>query len=245
MNTGIHKSLRRQDITFEEKDQSLRDDVRTLGAMVGDLIREQNGDDLFELVENARLRAIRRREGNEKPGEELSALIKDLDPKIASQLIRGFSTYFQMVNTAEKVHRIRRRRDYLRDVAIYQPGGLEDTLIKLKASGMTIDDVQALLDSMSIEPVFTAHPTESTRRTILRKEQNIVKHLVDLLNPTMTPQETKAALQNIRMLATTGWQTAEHPSEQMMVADELEHILFFMTDVLYRAMPPFYEDFLS
>ena len=98
---------------------------------------------------------------------------------------------------------------------------------------------------MSIEPVFTAHPTESTRRTILRKEQNIVKHLVDLLNPTMTPQETTAALQNIRMLATTGWQTAEHPAEEMTVADELEHVLFFMTDVLYRAMPPFYEDIRS
>ena len=115
MDTGVHKSLRRQDITFEEKDQSLRDDVRTLGAMVGDLIREQNGDELFELVESARLRAIRRREGNEKPGEELDTLVKDLDPGTASQLIRGFSTYFQMVNTAEKVHRIRRRRDYLRD----------------------------------------------------------------------------------------------------------------------------------
>jgi phosphoenolpyruvate carboxylase len=237
--------MRRQDITFEEKDQSLRDDVRTLGAMVGDLIREQNGDDLFEMVENSRLRAIRRREGNEKPGEELSALIGNLDPGIALQLIRGFTTYFQMVNTAEKVHRIRRRRDYLRDVAIYQPGGLEDSLIKLKASGMSVDDLQVLLDSMSIEPVFTAHPTESTRRTILRKEQNIVKHLVDLLNPTMTPQETTAALQNIRLLATTGWQTADHPAEQMTGADELEHVLFFLTDVLYRAMPPFYEDIRS
>ena len=245
MGRGVHKSLRRQDITFEEKDQSLRDDVRTLGAMVGDLIREQNGDELFELVEGARLRAIRRREGNEKPGEELKALVKNLDPRTASQLIRGFSTYFQMVNTAEKVHRIRRRRDYLRDVRIYQPGGLEDSLIKLKASGMDIEGLQALLNSMSIEPVFTAHPTEATRRTILRKEQNIVRHLVDLLNPSMTPQETAAALQNIRMLATTGWQTAEHPSEQMTVADELEHILFFLTDVLYRSMPPFYEDIRS
>jgi phosphoenolpyruvate carboxylase len=158
MGRGVHKSLRRQDITFEEKDQSLRDDVRTLGAMVGDLIREQNGDELFELVEGARLRAIRRREGNEKPGEELKALVKNLDPRTASQLIRSFSTYFQMVNTAEKVHRIRRRRDYLRDVRIYQPGGLEDSLIKLKASGMDIEGLQALLNSMSIEPVFTAHP---------------------------------------------------------------------------------------
>jgi len=242
MNPGLHKTLRRQDITFEDKDQALRDDVRTLGAMVGDLIREQGGDDLFEFVENARLRSIRRREGNEKPGEELAELVENLDPNLALQVIRSFSTYFQMVNTAEKVHRIRRRRHYLRDVGHYQPGGFEDTLVKLKASGMTIEGLQALIDSLRIEPVFTAHPTEPTRRTILRKEQNIVRYLVSLLNPTMTAQEKHAALENIRLLITTGWQTDEHPSEQMSVADELEHVLFFMTDVLYRATPPFYED---
>ena len=242
MGTGVHKSLRRQDITFEDKDQSLRDDVRSLGSMLGDLIKEQDGEELFELVENARVCAIRRREGNEKPGEELGKVVENLDPDLALQLIRSFSTYFQMVNTAEKVHRIRRRREYLRDVEHYQPGGPEDILLKLKASGMDLDGLQKLLDSLVIEPVFTAHPTEPTRRTILRKEQNIVKHLVDLLNPTMTPQESHAALQNIRLLATTGWQTSEHPSEQMTVADELEHVLFFVTDVLYRAMPPFYED---
>ncbi len=242
MTTGINKSLRRQDITFEDKDQALRDDVRTLGAMLGDLIREQSGDALFEFVENARLRAIRRREGNEKPGESLADLVSGLEPKQALQVIRSFSTYFQMVNTAEKVHRIRRRREYLRDVVHYQPGGLEDTFIKLKASGLGPDEMKELLDSLLIEPIFTAHPTEPTRRTMLRKEQNIVKHLIDLLNPTMTPQETNAALQNIRLLATTGWQTDEHPSEQMTVADELEHVLFFVTDVLYRAVPPFYED---
>ena len=245
MNPENHKSLRRQDITFEDKDQALRDDVRTLGAMVGDLIREQSGDDLYEFVENARLRAIRRREGNEKPGEELAELVGNLDATEALQVIRSFSTYFQMVNTAEKVHRIRRRREYLRDVVHFQPGGLEDIFIKLKASGLDANGLQELLDSLSIEPIFTAHPTEPTRRTILRKEQNIVKHLVDLLNPTMTPQETDAALQNIRLLATTGWQTDEHPSEQMTVADELEHVLFFVTDVLYRAVPPFYEDIES
>ncbi len=245
MSTGIQKSLRRQDITFEDKDQALRDDVRTLGAMLGDLIREQSGDELYEFVEAARLRAIRRREGNEKPGEELSELVGGLDAKEALQVIRSFSTYFQMVNTAEKVHRIRRRREYLRDVVHYQPGGLEDTFIKLKAAGLDIDALVDLLNSLSIEPVFTAHPTEPTRRTMLRKEQNIVKHLIDMLNPTMTPQETNAALQNIRLLATTGWQTDEHPSEQMTVADELEHVLFFVTDVLYRALPPFYEDIES
>ncbi len=245
MSKKIHKTLRRQDITFEDKDQSLRDDVRMLGALVGQLIREQGGDELFEFVENARLRSIRRREENEKPGEELAEFVGNLDPELALEVIRSFSTYFQMVNTAEKVHRIRRRREYLRDVGMYQPGGLEDTLVKLKASGMDVDGLQQLINSLRIEPVFTAHPTEPTRRTILRKEQRIVRHLIDMLNPTMTPQETAAALENIRLLATTGWQTDEHPSEQMTVSDELEHVLFFVTDVLYRAMPPFYEDIES
>ena len=242
MASGAYKALRRQDITFEDKDQALRDDVRVLGTLVGNQIREQGGDDLFEFVETARLRSIRRREQNEREGEELAALVEDLDPEQALQVIRSFSTYFQMVNTAEKVHRIRRRREYLRDVERYQPGGPEDTFLKLKASGMSLAELLALIGSLQIEPVFTAHPTEPTRRTILRKEQQIVKHLVDMLNPTMTPQESNAALQNIRLLATTGWQTDEHPSEQMTVADELEHVLFFITDVLYRSIPPFYED---
>jgi len=242
MGNGAYKALRRQDITFEDKDQSLRDDVRILGALVGDLIREQGGDKLFDFVETARLRSIRRRENNELEGEELASLVDGLEPDEALQVIRSFSTYFQMVNTAEKVHRIRRRREYLRDVDHFQPGGPEDTLMKLKASGMDVEQLQALINSLHIEPVFTAHPTEPTRRTILRKEQNIVRHLVDMLNPTMTPQESKTALANIRLLATTGWQTDEHPSEQMTVADELEHVLFFITDVLYRSIPPFYED---
>ena len=237
-----NKGIRRQDVHFTDREQSLRDDVRTLGTMVGDLIREQGGEPLFDFVEKARLRSIRRREYNERPGEELAELVHDLDPEFALSVIRSFSTYFQMVNTAEKVHRIRRRREYLRDVGQHQPGGLEDSLMRLKATGTDPEALQALIDTLRIEPVFTAHPTEPTRRTILRKEQNIVRHLVELLNPTMTPQETHAALQNIRLLITTGWQTDEHPSEQMTVADELEHVLFFVTDVLYRAIPVFYED---
>ena len=238
----MRRALRRQDITFEDKDQALRADVHMLGSLVGDLIREQGGDELFELVENARLRSIRRREENEKPGEELADLVKNLDLSVAMEVIRSFSTYFQMVNTAEKVHRIRRRREYLQEVGQFQPGGLEETLVKLKAAGVSLDALQALLDHIRIEPVFTAHPTEPTRRTILRKEQHIVRRLIDMLNPTMTVQETLACLENIKLEVTTGWQTDEHPSEQMTVADELEHVLFFITDVLYATIPPFYED---
>jgi len=236
------KSLRRQDITFEHKDQALRDDVRMLGTLIGELIQDQGGDELFDIVETARLRSIRRREGNELPGERLEDLIHNIDLSLAMEVIRSFSTYFQMVNTAEKVHRIRRRREYLQEVGQYQPGGLEETLMRLKASGLDLDGLQDLLNRIQVEPVFTAHPTEPTRRTILRKEQHIVRRLIDMLNPTMTAQETNACIENIKLEVTTGWQTDEHPSEQMTVADELEHVLFFVTDVLYRVMPPFYED---
>jgi len=234
--------LRRQDITFEDKDQALRADVRTLGALVGDLLREQGGDELFDFVETARLRAIRRREGNERPDETLAEFLKDIDLSLAGDVIRAFSTYFHVTNTAEKVHRIRRRREYLQEVGQYQPGGLEETLVKLKAAGFDASALQKLLNSMRIEPVFTAHPTEPTRRTVLRKEQRIVRRLIDMLNPTMTAQEKHACIENIKLDVTTGWQTQEHPAERMTVSDELEHVLFFVTDVLYRAIPPFYED---
>lgn len=234
--------MRRQDIIFEDKDQALRDDVRTLGALVGSLIREQGGEALFDFVETARIRAIRRREGNNLPGEKLIDLTVDQAPDFATEVIRSFSTYFQMVNTAEKVHRIRRRREHLKEAGDYQPGGFEDMLLQLKATGLDREGLQGILDRLHIEPVFTAHPTEPTRRTILRKEQHIVRRLVDMLNPTMTVQEKRASLANIRLEVTTGWQTHEHPSERMTVADELEHVLFFLTDILYRVVPPFYED---
>jgi len=238
----MHRKLRRQDITFEDKDQPLRQDVRILGTLVGELLKDQGGDELFDIVESARLRSIRRREENEVPGEGLAELVSNLDLSLAMEVIRSFSTYFQMVNTAEKVHRIRRRREYLQEIGQFQPGSLEETLVKLKANGMDIQGLQDLLNRICIEPVFTAHPTEPTRRTILRKEQNIVRRLIDMLNPTMTAQETHACMQNIKLEMATGWQTDENPSEQMTVADELEHVLFFLTDVLYKAMPPFYED---
>ena len=182
----------------------------------------------------ARLRVIRRREGNGIPGEERAGRVKGLDLPLAMQVIHAFATYLQMVNTAEKVHQIRRRRVYLQEVGQYQPGGLEETMVKLKAAGLDLPALQDLLNRISIEPVFTAHPTEPTRRTILRKEQRIVRSLIDMLNPTMTVQETHTCHENIKLEMTTGWQTDENPSEQMTVADELEHVMFFMTDVLYR-----------
>ena len=221
--------------------RALREDVRRLGRLVGELIKDQGGEALFDLVETARRTAIDRREGTRSAQDRLVELVNSLDGNVAREFIRAFSTYFQMVNTAEKVHRIRRRREYLKDAEHAQPGGIEDTVLRLKALGFDAPELLNVLSGLLVEPVFTAHPTEPTRRTILRKQQNIVRELIEMLDPSMTPQETTTALARIRMEMTTGWQTEEHPSEGMTVGDEAEHVLFFLTDVLYRMIPPFYE----
>ena len=233
--------MKRKDIHFSEKDIPLRDDVRILGAMVGQLVEEQGGNRLFDAVEAARQASIQRRDGEPDSTQKLTRLVTPPTASEAEELIRAFSTWFQVVNTAENVHRIRRRRDYLNDTEEAQPSGLDDAISIMKQESFGSEQIQAYLDSLLIEPVFTAHPTEPTRRTILRKELRIARRLVERLDPTMTPQETRACMERIRGDITSAWQTEEHPSEGMTVSDELEHVLFFITDIIYRMIPAFYE----
>ncbi|MEM8548893.1 MAG: phosphoenolpyruvate carboxylase, partial [Pseudomonadota bacterium] len=200
----------RKQIVFADKDRPLRKDVRILGGMVGELLREQCGDAFYEKVETIRQLAIRRREG-EVDADTLANAVADMEAESAQNFVRAFSTYFQLVNTAEKVHRIRRRREYMRENETFQPHGLQDMLSQCKDAAVSVETVLAALGETLIEPVFTAHPTEPTRRTILRKEQLIVRKLVDLLDTSMPPQEVRAALAVIRAEVTSGWQTDEHP----------------------------------
>jgi phosphoenolpyruvate carboxylase len=231
----------RTNIHFAEKDRALRDDVHRLGELVGELVREQGGEALFDLVETARKLAIAHREGNEAAYDQLKSLLASLAPSTARDFIRAFSTYFRMVNMAEKVHRIRRRREYLRDAAVPQPFGFVDILERLKADGAGVDEIERALGAIHIEPVFMAHPTEVTRRTLLRKEHNIARHLVEMMDPYLTPQELEATLGQIRQEMTTAWQTVEGLDEGIRLRDEAEHVLFFLTDVLYRMVPALYE----
>jgi phosphoenolpyruvate carboxylase len=235
----------RANIFFAEKDQALREDVHRLGELVGEIVREQGGEALFDLVETARKASIAHREGDTAAYGELKTLLGALAPSTARDFIRAFSTYFQMVNTAEKVHRLRRRRAYLRDNATPQPFGFLDTPQRLKAEGVDADEIERVLNTVQLQPVFTALPTEVTRRTLLRKEHSIARHLVEMMDPYLTPTEVEASLGQIRQEMTTGWQTAEHPEEGIRLRDEAEHVLFFLTDVLYRMVPPFYESLES
>lgn len=235
--------MKRTEIEFPPKHAALRDDVHMLGSLVGEVLREQGGIELFELVERDRTLAIARRNGDATAERELESRMRDRAPALARDLERAFSSWFQSVNLAEQVHRIRRRRAYFQDDADKpQPGGIGDAISKLKARGLSREQVLELLAGLRIQPIFMSHPTESTRRTILRKQQRLASLLYDRLNPTLAPNEQRASLGRIRTELTTAWQTEDHPRQRLTVADEREHVLFFLAEILYRIVPGFYEE---
>jgi phosphoenolpyruvate carboxylase len=238
---NISNSDKRENIRFAQKDEALRADVHALGEIIGDMLREQGGEALYKNVESARRLAIGRREDDAKDRAKLDALLEKMSSSAARDVARAFSIYFQVVNTAEQVHRIRRRRDYLKDAGRQQARSLDSTIFKLRDSGYDLEAVVSLLNKIIVESVFTPHPTEITRRTILRKQQHIVRRMMELQNTGLTPLERDNCWDNIRAEITGIWQTEELPIEGTTVFDDLEHILFFFTDVIYRVVPPFYQ----
>jgi phosphoenolpyruvate carboxylase len=232
----------RQSIQFPVKDAALREDVHALGGLIGETLRDQGGEEFFKLVEGDRLAAILRRDGDLEGAAQLQERTQGRSPSEATDLTRAFSIWFMTVNTAEKAHRVRRRREYLSDSSTSQPGGIADCIGRLQRSGVSLEQALQLIGHMSIEPVFTAHPTESTRRTILRKQQHIAHDLLDRTNPTSTRAELDMLWARVRLQITSIWQTEEHPREGLTVVDEREHVLFYLIDILYRVVPLFYEE---
>lgn len=240
MNTPLDTPLR--DIRFPPTDQPLREDVNRLGALVGEILAEQRGEDFLALIEHIRTAAIQRRE-RENEASYLRQTLSRMPPATAEAVVRAFATYFNAVNLAERVHRIRRRRDYQRDGDTPQPGGLLATLHALRDEGVDYGTLRAQLDTLCVELVFTAHPTEAVRRALLEKEQDVVRGLVEDMDRNLTPQERRADLARMRSAITASWQTAESPPSKPTVADELEHVGFYLSETLYRVLPVFYETF--
>lgn len=233
----------RDQIQFPDKHLALREDVHQLGALVGDVLREQGGDGLYDLVEGDRVAAISHRQDVVPAEGSLMMRVAGRPPEQARDLVRAFSTWFQTVNLAERVHRIRRRREYfLTDHGRPQPGGIEDCLAQIKAQGLGLEQVLELIGQLAIEPILISHPTESTRRTQLRRQQRMAGTLLDGLNPNLDPVERRLLWERLRTEVTTGWQTEEHPRQRLTVADEREHAMFHFAEVLYRIVPAFYEE---
>src|SRR5580693_538230 len=177
-------------IPFPTRHHPLRDDIQTLAELTDEVLREQGGEELWQLVEQDRITATRWREGVAGASEALAVRVRGRPPRVARDLLRAFSAWFQLVNVAEKVHRIRRRREYFQqDGDRPQPGGVEDALSELKAADLSLEEVLALLGQLSIEPVLLAHPMESTRRTTLRRQQRLAGMVLERSNANLAPHE--------------------------------------------------------
>lgn len=243
MSTDIDADAPREP-DFPPTDRPLREDVGRLGALVGEILAEQEGADFLAEVERVRRTAIvRRHEG--APVDELAALLSGLDTAHATALVRAFASYFQAINVAERVHRIRRRREYERSEAAPQPSGLRDVAVGLAREGVTAADLAALLPRLHVEPVFTAHPTEAVRRSLLAKERALVRALLADLDRTRTPAERRADTERMRTALTAAWQTSDNAPERPSVAHETEHVAYYLVDVLYEVVPEFYDAFAA
>lgn len=219
---------------------SLRRDVTYLGHVLGDTLVEQGGAGLLAVEEEVRALAKARRSTRRGPATEvLRSTLGLLDLGTAESVARAFAHYFQLVNLAEQHHRVRRRRQHAREETA-QPGSLVDTLRGLSAT-VPRPALEGLLERASLELVFTAHPTEAQRRTVLDKHRRLADELARRdLAEGLTPRELDEVDAAIREEVTTLWQTDEIRNERPRVGDEVKNTLFYLEEVLHPIVPRFY-----
>ncbi len=239
--------------TGDLKQVPLRRDVRSLGALLGQVLREQAGDALFALVENLRRIAIARREaeargdtaGAQQHLEEAQALTREAakDPQQAYELARAFAFYFELINLAETNHRKRRRRSALLDTATApQRGSLRGTFRRLREVGYTRDTALELLEKICIVPVFTAHPTEVARRSVMFKRRRIAD-LLERLDVLGTPPSELLALEGELLAEITAlWQTDDVRTARPTVRDEIRMGLDYYEASLFSTVPVLYSE---
>lgn len=222
----------------------LRRDVRFLGNILGEVLVHQGGNELLNIVEKIRelsksLRAVFLPELY----EEFKQLINTLNPEIRHQVIRAFAIYFQLVNIAEQNHRIRRKRDYERSAGeSIQPGSIESVIMELKERKVTEEELQGIIESISLELVITAHPTEAMRRAILDIHKRIADDVTMLDNPTLTHREREQLRDKLLNEVITLWQTDELRDRKPTVLDEVRNGLFYFNETLFDVLPDVYHE---
>jgi phosphoenolpyruvate carboxylase len=234
----------------------LRRDVRSLGTLLGQVLREQPGNELFGAVESLRRTAIARREADAK--EDLAAALSHLeqaqalthevaaDARTAFFLARAFAFYFELINLAETNHRKRRRRSSLLEVAAEpQRGSLRGTLRRLRAAGFSRELTLALMEQICITPVFTAHPTEVARRSVMFKRRSI-SDLLEKLDGIPLPVTELDALEAALLAEITAlWQTDDVRHARPTVRDEVQMALDYYDASLFETVPVLYAEMAS
>ena len=231
------------------KNAPLRRDVRSLGILLGRVLKEQEGEPLFQNVERVRELLTRHREVQEQQGTEeqlmksARELVGGLSLRDAHKVTKAFATYFELTNLAETNHRKRRRRAHLLDADREPlPGSFRGTLSRMKEAGINCQQALELFGRISITPVFTAHPTEVARRTVLFARGRIAKELERLdslpISDRYAFEREQAILSEITML----WQTDEVRRKQPTVSDEIRMGLDYYRISLLKSVPHLYDD---
>jgi len=235
----------------ELKEAPLRRDVRSLGTLLGEVLREQAGEDLFAHVEALRQGTIRRRDaearGDEEEAERQGAkaleLVHSLPAERALLLTRAFAFYFELINLAETNHRKRRRIALqLSGEAGKQRGSLAGTLCEMRRVGITAEEAMDWLRRILIVPVFTAHPTEVARRTVMTKRRRIGDFLARLDRIPVPEQEMARLEDAIRAEITSLWQTDEVRSRRPTVYDEVKMGLDYYDVSIFATLPGLYRE---
>ncbi|MGE5431228.1 MAG: phosphoenolpyruvate carboxylase, partial [Syntrophomonadaceae bacterium] len=229
-----------------EKDEPLKKDVRELGIILGNVLVEQEDPDLFESVEALRaLTKTLRTEYSDETRNKIVSLIDTFTPEKAYKVVKAFSVYFILVNAADEIDRIRRMRAHIFLNDRPQKGSVEEALMCLKNEGTAPELLQDVINSLEITPVFTAHPTEATRQTILKKILNISRLLLKREYTRLTPSEEDRIRRQLQTEVALLWQSNEIRFHKVTVKDEIQRGLFFFKNVLYDVIPEFYENLNS
>jgi len=225
-----------------DKDAPLKEDIRLLGRLLGDVLREQEGEEVFAVVETIRQTAVRfRREADAGAAKELDGMLKILTKEQTISVVRAFSYFSHLANIAEDQHHIRRRRAHLLAGSQPRRGSTRFALAKLKEAGVDQDTVQGFFQEALIAPVLTAHPTEVQRKSILDAEHDIARLLAERDLP-LTPRERAANLHMLRVRIATLWQTRMLRYTKLTVADEIENALSYYRITFLREVPGLYDD---
>jgi phosphoenolpyruvate carboxylase len=238
------------------KDHSLRRDVRSLGALLGRVLVEQVGQELFDTVEELRRLMIQHRQRGQHSdarhslpgahGEFMASaqtMISEMDLTRAYQVTKAFAIYFELANLAETNHRKRRRRArQLNGQRAPLPGSFHGTLLRLKEAGISADAALAALRQITVTPVFTAHPTEVARQTVLLKRRRIAEQLERLDRLPLAVGEAWRCEQIIHAEITSLWQTDEVRQTKPTVDDEIRMGLRYFRLSLFETLPRIYAE---
>ncbi len=224
-----------------QKNQRLVEDIRLLGRILGEVIREQEGKEAFELIERVRqLSVAYRLKSDTRAGRMLDRLLTNLSGDQTVSVIRAFSYFSHLANIAEDRHHVRRRQHHER-AGHKQEGSLAKCFERLRGAGLRPDDIAAVLRHAYVSPVLTAHPTEVQRKCILDAERAIAR-LVSERDDLDTARELADNEELIRARVTQLWQTRMLRNARLSVTDEIENALSFYQATFLRQIPRLYRE---